>query len=97
MVLVSTMTSPFLSPTAQGVLRTIVELGRPSPVGELVSRCNPRPVTTSEAEVIQWRHREQGLHAAIIELRDAGMVTETVQKQGGRVVRMWLPATVGAR
>lgn len=82
-----------LSPTARGLLGTIAEIGRPISVGGLLVRCNPRPVTTSEAEVVRWREREHDLHRAVDELQAAGVVAHAVQKQDSRVVDVvWIPA-----
>ncbi|GHE13435.1 hypothetical protein [Klenkia taihuensis] len=83
---------PFASPSAQGLLRTLFDLGRPTTVGELVARCNPRPATSSEADLARWREREQDLHRAVSELHEAGMVTRQVEKREGRVAHvLWLP------
>lgn len=53
------MPSPVLGPLAHGLLRTVLDLGRPCTVGEL-----PR----------------------------AGLLTQSVEEQGGQAVRVvWLP------
>lgn len=84
--------SPFASPSAQGLLRVLLDLGRPTTVSELVARCNPRPATTSEGDVARWREREHDLHRAVAELHEAGMVTKQVAKRDGRVAHvLWLP------
>ncbi len=82
-----------LSPTARGLLGTITEIGRPTSVRGLLARCNPRPVTTSEAEVVRWRERERDLHRAVDELQEAGLVAHTVEKRDSAVVDVvWIPA-----
>ncbi len=88
----SSVPQPFATPSAQGLLRTLVDLGRPTTVGELVARCNPRPATPSEADLARWREREDDLHRAVSELHEAGMVTRQVARRDGRVAHvLWLP------
>ncbi|MEI4271821.1 hypothetical protein TEK04_08805 [Klenkia sp. LSe6-5] len=83
---------PVVSSTAHGLLRTVVDIGRPTTVSELVARCNPRPATTTEPDVLRWREREHDLHRAVAELHEAGLVTKQVDKREGRVVHvLWLP------
>lgn len=83
---------PAVSPTAHGLLRTVVDLGRPTTVSELVARCNPRPATTAEPDVARWREREHDLHRAVAELHEAGLVTQQVEERDGRVAHvLWLP------
>jgi len=83
---------PALTPTARGLLGTIVEIGRPITTSGLVVRCNPRPVTTSEAEVDRWRAREQDLRRAVAELHDAGVVARAPHTLGTRTEQVvWVP------
>ncbi|MCO7222330.1 hypothetical protein [Klenkia sp. PcliD-1-E] len=86
------MRLPALSPTARGLLGTLAEIGRPVSAKGLLLRCNPRPVTTTEAEVDRWRGREHDLRRAVAELHETGMVAHSVQKQGSEVVQVvWIP------